>query len=156
MPDCTRYCRAGDHRWTGVSSPEFERPGRICQPADRIRGDEASREGYIAPTGIPGHRDGGTNKPVCFRTVIVACARQKWPSDSAIETGARTRAGRPCRTPPVTGRTRCRMHGGAKGSGAPRGNRNAVKHGRYTAAAEAERRAVMELIRLAGETLEGL
>ncbi|WP_082545576.1 MULTISPECIES: HGGxSTG domain-containing protein [unclassified Sphingomonas] len=42
--------------------------------------------------------------------------------------GARTRCGAPCRSPAVQGRARCRMHGG-KGSGAPRGNRNAWKHG---------------------------
>ena len=34
---------------------------------------------------------------------------------------------------------RCRMHGG-KAPGASRGNRNALKHGRYTAEAIAERR----------------
>lgn len=73
-----------------------------------------------------------------------------------LRCGARTRSGRPCRTSPVTGRTRCRMHGGAKGSGAPRGNRNAVKHGRYAAAAAAERRALMELFRLAEDTLDGM
>ncbi|WP_422785855.1 HGGxSTG domain-containing protein [Rhizorhabdus argentea] len=42
--------------------------------------------------------------------------------------GARTRSGDPCRSPAVNGSRRCRMHGG-KGSGAPRGNRNAWKHG---------------------------
>jgi hypothetical protein len=46
--------------------------------------------------------------------------------------GARTRAGSPCRAPAVAGKRRCRMHGGAAGSGAPRGNQNALKHGRYT------------------------
>jgi hypothetical protein len=44
--------------------------------------------------------------------------------------GARTRAGHPCRQAAVTGRTRCRMHGGARGSGGPRGDRNGnFKHG---------------------------
>jgi uncharacterized protein YjcR len=46
--------------------------------------------------------------------------------------GARTRKGTPCQAPAVAGKTRCRMHGGAAGSGAPKGNRNAVKHGLYT------------------------
>jgi glucans biosynthesis protein len=68
--------------------------------------------------------------------------------------GARTRAGRPCRNRPVTGRSRCRMHGGAEGSGAPRGNRNAVKHGYHAATAREERQAIRALMRLAGETLE--
>jgi glucans biosynthesis protein len=39
------------------------------------------------------------------------------------------------------------MHGGAAGSGAPAGNKNAVKHGRYTAAAIALRRELRALIR---------
>lgn len=47
--------------------------------------------------------------------------------------GAKTRAGTPCLAPAVQGKTRCRMHGGAKNSGAPRGNQNALKHGLYTA-----------------------
>jgi glucans biosynthesis protein len=38
------------------------------------------------------------------------------------------------------------MHGGAAGSGAPRGNQNALKHGRYTAEAIAWRRKLAALI----------
>ncbi|MES2119747.1 MAG: HGGxSTG domain-containing protein [Pseudomonadota bacterium] len=41
---------------------------------------------------------------------------------------ARTRSGTECRSPAVKGRKRCRMHGGTN-PGAPRGNRNAWKHG---------------------------
>jgi glucans biosynthesis protein len=39
------------------------------------------------------------------------------------------------------------MHGGAAGSGAPRGNKNALKHGRYTRAAIEERRQLRALLR---------
>jgi glucans biosynthesis protein len=39
------------------------------------------------------------------------------------------------------------MHGGAPGSGAPRGNRNALKHGLYTRDAIAQRRQLRLLIR---------
>jgi hypothetical protein len=46
--------------------------------------------------------------------------------------GAKTRCGLPCRSKPVTGKKRCRMHGGAKNSGAPLGNQNAYKNGLYT------------------------
>lgn len=67
--------------------------------------------------------------------------------------GARTRKGTPCRAPAVTGRPRCRMHGGAKGSGAPIGNRNALKHGRYTAAAIAWRRHLAALVRECRESI---
>ena len=41
---------------------------------------------------------------------------------------------------------RCRLHGGLS-PGAPKGNRNAFKHGRYTAEAVASRREVAALIR---------
>jgi glucans biosynthesis protein len=39
------------------------------------------------------------------------------------------------------------MHGGASGSGAPRGNMNAFKHGLYTRQALAERRQMRALLR---------
>ena len=51
---------------------------------------------------------------------------------NTLRCGARTRSGGPCRSPAVSGKARCRMHGG-KGSGAPRANRNARKHGAYSA-----------------------
>ncbi len=41
---------------------------------------------------------------------------------------------------------RCRMHGG-KAPGAPMGNSHALKHGRYSAEAVAERRELMALVR---------
>jgi hypothetical protein len=39
------------------------------------------------------------------------------------------------------------MHGGAPGSGAPRGNKNALKHSRYTRRALAEREQIRDLVR---------
>jgi glucans biosynthesis protein len=39
------------------------------------------------------------------------------------------------------------MHGGAPGSGAPRGNKNALKHGLYTREAITQRRQVRDMIR---------
>lgn len=59
--------------------------------------------------------------------------------------GARTRSGCPCRSPAMVN-GRCRMHGGAS-PGAPKGNRNARKHGRYSAEAVAERHELRSLIR---------
>ena len=69
-----------------------------------------------------------------------------WPMHLSPRCGARTRRGSPCRSPSVKGRRRCRMHGGTAGSGARPGNRNAFKHGRYTAEAVARRRDVAALI----------
>jgi glucans biosynthesis protein len=61
--------------------------------------------------------------------------------------GAKTRSGKPCKSPAVAGKKRCRMHGGAPGSGAPRGNKNALKHGRYTREAIKERQQLRALLR---------
>ena len=72
----------------------------------------------------------------------------------AARCGARTRDGRLCRNHPIRRRQRCRLHGGAKGTGAPRGNRNAVTHGRATAAELGARRAIMRLIRESKKTLD--
>lgn len=52
--------------------------------------------------------------------------------------GARTRDGGTCRAPAAQGKHRCRMHGGARRSGAPKGNGNALKHGLFTRDAKAE------------------
>jgi hypothetical protein len=41
---------------------------------------------------------------------------------------------------------RCRLHGGPS-PGAPKGNKNALKHGHYTAEALANRREVGALVR---------
>ena len=40
---------------------------------------------------------------------------------------------------------RCRLHGG-KSTGPPKGNQNALKHGRYAASAIAHRREVRALL----------
>ena len=52
--------------------------------------------------------------------------------NAAPRCGAKTRQGTSCRAPAANGKGRCRMHGGAKGSGAPKGNQNAFKHGAYS------------------------
>ena len=68
--------------------------------------------------------------------------------------GAKTRKGTPCQAPAVAGKARCRMHGGAAGSGAPDGNQNALKHGLHTAEAKEMRRLVRELGRTTREIIE--
>ncbi len=80
--------------------------------------------------------------------------RNTGPMRASRRCGARTRKGRPCQAPAVSGRVRCRKHGGAKGSGAPIGNTNALKHGMYTKAALKERQALRSLIREMEESLQ--
>ncbi len=48
------------------------------------------------------------------------------------------------------------MHGGAVGSGAPRGNKNALKHGLYTRETLEERRQIRQLIKASQEMLKDL
>jgi hypothetical protein len=61
---------------------------------------------------------------------------------------ARTRSGTPCQSPAVAGKARCRMHGGAAGSGAPKGKRNGkYRHGGFTTEAIDERMRLASLIR---------
>ena len=60
--------------------------------------------------------------------------------------GARCKStGKPCLQPAMPN-GRCRVHGG-KSPGAPKGNRNAWKHGRYSVEHEALRRRMRELLR---------
>jgi hypothetical protein len=64
--------------------------------------------------------------------------------------GAKTRRGSSCQAPAMRN-GRCRMHGGT--AGAPKGNQNALKHGRYTARAIAARKSVGTLLRSARAAL---
>jgi hypothetical protein len=68
--------------------------------------------------------------------------------------GARTRRGSRCRSPAMPN-GRCRMHGGLS-PGAPKGNRNAFKHGRYAAEAIARRREIAELGREIAELVSAM
>ena len=63
--------------------------------------------------------------------------------------GARTRRGSTCRSPAMPN-GRCRMHGG-KSTGAPKGNKNAWKHGYYSAEGVTRRRTIRALLANARE-----
>ena len=61
------------------------------------------------------------------------------------------RSGLQCRAPAVRGSRVCRMHGA--GSGAPIGNRNALKHGAFRAETLALKREIQTLARMARQTI---
>ena len=66
----------------------------------------------------------------------------------ARQCGARTRSGKFCRSP-ATKKGRCRLHGGASGSGAPPGRRNGqYRHGERTKGAIAERQKFSALLKM--------
>jgi hypothetical protein len=62
--------------------------------------------------------------------------------------GARTRSGKLCLSP-ATKKGRCRLHGGASGSGAPSGKQNGqYLHGERTKATIAERQMFSALLKM--------
>jgi hypothetical protein len=71
--------------------------------------------------------------------------QSRLPMHRSPRCGARTRSGSSCRSPAMLN-GRCRLHGGLS-PGAPKGNRNAFRHGRYSAKAIADRREVAALLR---------
>jgi hypothetical protein len=73
--------------------------------------------------------------------------RNTGPMRTSLRCGAKTRKGTPCQAPAVSGKARCRMHGGAQGSGAPIGNQNALKHGMYTSESLAFHKHIQALLR---------
>ncbi|WP_314949308.1 HGGxSTG domain-containing protein [Bradyrhizobium cosmicum] len=82
--------------------------------------------------------------------------RNTAPMQASRRCGARARSGRPCRAPAVGGKSRCRMHGGAARTGAPRGNRNAQTHGMFTSDSTAERENVRTVLDQARKLLREL
>jgi hypothetical protein len=74
-------------------------------------------------------------------------SRNIGPMLTSQRCGAKTRSGKPCMSPAVGGKKRCRMHGGAERSGAPLGNKNALKHGRFTRVAIEQRRKQQDVVR---------
>ena len=66
------------------------------------------------------------------------------PMHRASRCGARTRNANSCRAQAMPN-GRCRLHGG-KSTGPPKGNKNALKHGRYTTQAIARRRELRALL----------
>ena len=72
--------------------------------------------------------------------------RDTGPMLASPRCGAKTRAGGSCRSPAVRSKKRCRMHGGARESGAPKGNRNALRHGLFTGDAITERKRIEKLL----------
>ena len=81
-------------------------------------------------------------------------ARNTGPMLASPRCGAKIRTGAPCRSPAVRGKKRCRMHGGAPGSGAPRTNQNARRHGLFTGDAIAERKQIQALLGEARKLLQ--
>jgi glucans biosynthesis protein len=100
-----------------------------------------------------------TNGTVSHDAIYTPCAvgadpphLRRQPSDVTglrrRQCGARTKSGKPCRSP-ATAKRRRRLHGGASGSGGPPGRRNGqYRHGERTKAAIAEQRKFSALLKM--------
>ncbi len=77
---------------------------------------------------------------------------QKSPMHLSPRCGARTRSGKSCLSPGMRN-GRCRMHGG-KATGAPKGNKNAFKHGLYSKEAIDERQKISALLKQMRQLVE--
>jgi uncharacterized protein YjcR len=78
-----------------------------------------------------------------------------WVMHQALRCHAKSkRSGLRCQAPAVRGSSVCRMHGA--GGGAPKGNRNALKHGECSADTLALKREIQALARMARETLAAI
>jgi glucans biosynthesis protein len=67
----------------------------------------------------------------------------------SLRCGPKRVRAKPCRSPAVNGKQRYRCMA-AHRDGAPRSNKNALKHGFYTRAAKAQRRQLQALIEQSG------
>ncbi|WP_461191908.1 HGGxSTG domain-containing protein [Bradyrhizobium sp. UFLA06-06] len=123
----------------------------------------ACERGRVGPRA--GIRDAGTE---ARRRPPTACCR-RWqagrtgmsahrhtgPMPASPRCGAKTRCGGSCRAPAVHGKTRCRMHGGAKGSGAT-GQPERARGRPFTGDAIGERRQVRALLEEVRKLLKGM
>ncbi len=84
--------------------------------------------------------------------------KKRYSFESAPRCGARTKGnnGKPCRCPAIKGKARCRVHGCARGSGAPRYNLNALKHGETKGEAKAFRKEIRQAIQRSKNFLKDL
>ena len=130
-----------------------ERGGRLRGAAGvRFLGDRRREHAFLAGGAVPARAP----RPHGCQAVKPRKGthqRNVGPMLGSPRCGAKTRSGAPCRSPAVAGKKRCRMHGGAQGSGAPKGNQNALKHGAYTKEMLEMRREIAELVRSSRGTL---
>ena len=141
---CTRYA-------SSPRAPREHTAGRKLEALNRHRGKGQQKvtvehvhvhEGGQAIVGNVESRGEGSQQNQRINPM-----QSELPMHLSRRCGARTRRGSRCRSPAMPN-GRCRLHGGMS-PGAPKGNRNAYKHGRYTAQAIEGRREITALLRAA-------
>ncbi len=140
MAGTTDPARAGD-----TAAPDEDLIRSCAIVAERytrwLLGESSETEQQASGTREPASRK--SRRPAAKATANQTC-------------GAHLRDGSLCQRPPVEGRRRCRSHGCAPRTGAPHGNRNALKHGCFTAVEMARRRRINDFFRECNATLKEL
>src|SRR5262249_40542204 len=133
-----RYAACNIDIWCRSSRNHHGSIGSVCTHTTITRANPTtSSKGTIQPS-LP--------CPPCIRQRLLPVTadeelneyQQPLQFQTARQCGARTKSGKPCRSP-ATKKGRCRLHGGASGSGGPPGERNGqYRHGEPTKAALTE------------------
>ena len=84
-------------------------------------------------------------------------AQKVWAYQLSPRCGAKRKYdGQSCKAPAAHGKGRCRLHGGAKGSGASKGNQNSYKHGFYSKEIKKFRRAIGFIVTASKQTIDDI
>jgi hypothetical protein len=113
---------------------------RRLKSSPRERATKSHGRARPCPRRRPGHRGQRREPGGRDHTEIRGTTPMHLPMHRAPRCRARTRRGSLCQSPAMPN-GRCRKHGRTS-PGAPKGNRNALKHGRYTAHAISRRREI--------------
>jgi hypothetical protein len=133
--------------------PHLHSPLGSAQPAPRQRPAEGHRRARTCTRWRPSRRWHGRNPGGGIeRNQRINPMQSNLPMHVSPRCRARTRKGSECQSPAMPN-GRCRMHGG-KSPGAPKGNRNAWKHGYYSAESIAFRKLIRGLLSDAAELVE--
>jgi transposase len=129
----------------GVPRVDDRRVGPAANRRSRSSTSPSTR--VVRPSSVVSLRPGvGLATNARINPMLLTCRKHR----DAVH--GRSGRGKRCRAPAVRGHEVCRMHGA--GGGAPKGNRNALKHGLYTAESIGRHRALSELIRRSRRLLE--
>lgn len=82
--------------------------------------------------------------------------KKHYSFNNAPRCGAKTRRSTACQSPAVKGKSRCRLHGCGKGSGAPKGNTYAITHGHTTTEVKLFKKQVRQVVKTNRELLKEL
>ena len=132
--ECYRRAMIGEQSFAGRSENLSQAKGTEARGNKKSPSSTLMSIGVGKPLSVASPRRGVAvpqnqrNKPMQKETPNPQPTPSRWAIHRCPPCKARTRRGTPCQSPAMAN-GRCRMHGGAS-TGAPKGNKNAFRHGR--------------------------